>query len=463
MQKFKKASFLAVIFLLIATMFLTGCGGSNGTSQSQGNDKETSGVTTEPSQGNDKETTAVTTVPGKKTTLNFWTFVGLHQQFYEDAAKAWNVANPNNQITLKATTYPYDDMHNKLLLSLQSGVGAPDIVDIEISKFSNFLKGKIALEPLDDIIKPVRDKFVQSRLDIYSKDNHLYGMPTHVGATVMYYNKKILDQAGVNPDDIKTWDDYVQSGKKVVAATGKPMGTVEVTGLFSYFPMVVQQDSDFFDKDGKVTLDNQTNITTLQFLKDMIYKDKILVPAAGGHHHAEEYYGFMGKGGAASVMMPIWYMGRFLEYMPDLKGNIVIRPMPSMTVGGKRSAGMGGTGTAVTNQSKDTSLAKEFLAYAKGSEEGNIKIWKTLGFDPPRWDVWDKPEMKEPNKYTDYFGTDIFQTLLSMKDEINSPMNAEKTPKAVDLVTKNVMFKVLKEQSQTPEQALKAAADELRK
>lgn len=448
MHKFKNASFLAMILVLITTMVLTGCGGSNGTPQSQGNDEEKSEVTT--------------TGSGEKTTLNFWTFVGLHQKFYEDAAKAWNEANPDKQITLKATTYPYDDMHNKLLLSLQSGVGAPDIADIEISKFSNFLKGKTTLESLDDVIEPIKDKFVQSRLDIYSKDNHVYGMPTHVGATVMYYNKEILDKAGVNPDDIKTWDDYVQAGKKVVAATGKPMGTVEVTGFFSYFPMVVQQDSDFFDKDGNVTLDNETNIKTLQFLKDMIYTDKILVPAPGGHHHAEEYYGFMGKGGAASIMMPIWYMGRFLEYMPDLKGKIVIRPMPSMTPGGKRSAGMGGTGTAVTNQSKNTKLAKEFLAFAKGSKEGNIKIWQILGFDPPRWDVWDNPEMKKPNKYTDYFSADIFDTLLSMKDEINSPMNTEKTPKAVDLVTKNVLFKVLKEQSQTPEQALKAAADELR-
>lgn len=83
-------------------------------------------------------------------------------------------------------------MHNNLLLAVQSGVGAPDMADIEISKFANFLKGTPQLEPLNDIVDPVKDKMIQSRLDIYSKDGTVYGLPTHVGASVMYYNTEIL-------------------------------------------------------------------------------------------------------------------------------------------------------------------------------------------------------------------------------------------------------------------------------
>jgi arabinosaccharide transport system substrate-binding protein len=162
-------------------------------------------------------------------------------------------------------------------------------------------------------------------------------------------------------------------------------------------------------------------------------------------------------------LMPIWYMGRFLNYMPDLKGKIVIRPLPAWTVGGKRSAGMGGTGTVITNQSKNISLAKEFLAHVKLSEEGNKKIWTELGFDPPRWDVWDSPELKQDNRFSDFFGKGIFEMLLQIKGEIDSPNNKEKIPIASDLVKKNVMFKVLEEKSATPEQALKEAAAEVRK
>ncbi|TXF96267.1 extracellular solute-binding protein, partial [Lactobacillus delbrueckii subsp. bulgaricus] len=89
---------------------------------------------------------------------------------------------------------------------------------------------------------------------------------------------------------------------------------------------------------------------------------------------------------AASVLMPIWYMGRFIDYMPDLKGKIAIRPLPAWKEGGDRSAGLGGTATVVPKQSKHVELAKEFLAFAKGSEEGNKKLWSVLGFDPLRWD-----------------------------------------------------------------------------
>lgn len=188
------------------------------------------------------------------------------------------------KIELQATTYPYDDMHNKLLLSLQSGVGAPDIADIEISRFSNFLKGKPQLVELNDIVEPVKDKIVQSRLNIYSKDGKYYGIDFHVGATVIYYNKELLGKAGVDPDKIITWEDFEEAGKKVVSATGKPMITIETNDLWSYWPLIVQQGSDFYGKDGSVTLDNEINVKTLEFLKQLL-DEKIAKAAPGGGHH----------------------------------------------------------------------------------------------------------------------------------------------------------------------------------
>jgi len=441
----RKTIIALTAMLLLAAVFLSGCTSSSG---NEGNDNRSN------NSGNN----------GEATPIDFWTFNALHVQFYEEMAKLWNEANPDKQIIFKGEAMPYEDMHNKLLVSLQSGVGAPDIADIEISKFSNFLKGsEIPLVDLTPLLKPIYDKYVEARLLIYSKDNKVYGLPFHVGATVMYYNKDILDEAGVNVDDIKTWADFVDAGKKVTEATGKPMMTIEITDQWTFWPMISQRDSDYFDKNGDVILDNQINIETLEFLHSMIYDHQVAVPAPGGGHHAEEYYGFMNNGGAAAVLMPMWYMGRFTEYMPDLKGKIVIKPMPSWEPGGKRSAGMGGTGTVVTKQSKNVNLAQEFLVFAKGSEEGNKKIWSIMGFDPPRWDVWESEELKQQNKYTDYFGPDIFSVLTEIKDEINAVNITEKTPQAADLVRKTVMFSALQEQSQTPAEVLKTVAAELRK
>jgi arabinosaccharide transport system substrate-binding protein len=399
-----------------------------------------------------------------ETTLTFWTFQELHKQFMDDAAASWNKENPNNKIKLESEVYPYDEMHNKLLISLQSGTGAPDLVDIEISKFANYLKGKNpSLVPLNSVINPVKSKLIIGRFNNYAKDGKYYGIDYHVGATVMYYNKEYLDKAGVDPDKIITWKDYVEAGKKVVAATGKPMTTVEVSEHWTYYPMLIQAGSDIFDKKGNVILDNQKNIEVLQFLKDMMYKDKIAVAAPGGFHHAEEYWNFMNKGGAASLMMPLWYMGRFVSYMPDLKGKIIVRPLPVWEKGGDRSCGMGGTGTAVTIQSKHQDLAVKFLAYAKLSKQGAIKTWTILGFDPIRWDVWDDPQMKIDTPVTSYFGQGVFDMLLSIKKEIPGTMITEKYPAAIDLLKKNVCFNALSTRSQTPQEALKQAANELRK
>ncbi|GMK48934.1 ABC transporter substrate-binding protein [Paenibacillus glycanilyticus] len=393
---------------------------------------------------------------GKATKVVFWTFNELHQQFFESMADKWNAAHPDEKIKLVATTFPYDDNHNKLQVALQSGKGAPDMADIEISKIGNFLKGEPQLVPLNDIVEPNKDNLVMSRLDNYAKDGQYYGIDYHVGAEVIYYNKEILDQAGVDADKIITWDDYEAAGKQVLEKTGKPMTTVETTDQWSFWPLVVQHGSDFLDKDGNVTLNDQANVDVLTYLQKLV-KEKVAVVAPGGFHHAEEYYGFMNGGGAASIWMPMWYMGRFTDYMPDLKGKIIIKPMPVFKQGEMRSSGMGGTGTVITNQSKNQELVKKFLDFAKISKEGNIEIWKQLGFDPIRTDAWTDPAMTESNKYTDYFGKDIFTFLSSLKDEIAPTNIKEKTPAVSDVIKTKAMFQALND-LKDPKQVLDDAA-----
>ncbi|HZH63120.1 MAG TPA: sugar ABC transporter substrate-binding protein [Metabacillus sp.] len=399
---------------------------------------------------------------GKGTPLELWTFNELHGQYYEFMVEEWNKANPEKQISLKANVYPYDDMHNKLLVALQSGKGAPDIADIEVTKFANFLKGQPQLLSLNDVVEPEEGNIVQSRLDIYSKEGTYYGLPFHVGAAVIYYNKEILDQAGVNPDDIKTWDDYAKAGKVVLEKTGIPMTTLETNDHWALWPQVAQLEGsdDLLDENGEPNLDDPRILDILKYQQNLV-KDGVAVVAPGNGHHAEEYYGFMNNGGAASVWMPMWYMGRFTDYMPDLKGKIVIKPMPAWEEGGPRSAGMGGTGTAVTTQSENPELAKEFIAFAKLSKEGNIQLWKQLGFDPPRSEVWELPELKEENKFTEYFGPDIFDTLIEVKDEIEGVNIGENTPNVSDVIDNQVLFRVLVD-NEDPEKVLKEAQEQVK-
>jgi arabinosaccharide transport system substrate-binding protein len=448
----KKSVMLLLVLVIMVATALAGCANDGSPSNSTKNEGSKSETAKQPEAAKQ---------PAATTALSLWLFNDLHKTFYEKTAQLWNEKNPDKPIELKIETYPNADMHNKLLIALQSGVGAPDIADINITFFQNFLKGDIQLAELNDIIDPERDKFIQSRFDVYARDGKNYGIDFHVGATVVYYNKEMMDKANVNIEEIKTWNDYVEAGKKVVAATGKMMTAFEVTNNRPFWPMIIQRGSDYLDKDGNVILDNEINVQTLQSMHDMIYKDKIAVPAPGGNTGSEEFFTFMNKGEVASIIMPMWYMGRLTSYMPDLEGKILIRPMPVWKEGDDRSAGIGGTGTAVTKQSKHVELSKEFLAYAKLSKESNIRIWQELQFDPIRWDVWDAPELREP---IPYFGNEIvFDVLMQVKDEISSPNMHLLSAAALDVVNNSVLFKSLSQESHTPKEALEESANELRK
>jgi arabinosaccharide transport system substrate-binding protein len=445
-MRLKSFASLLVTAVLLLVSILAGCGNDGNQAGTGGN---------QPQNGTGGGGGA------KPVQLTFWSFNELHGQFFRYMTEKWNEANPDRPVDLKVEIFPFEDMHNKLLVSLQSGSGAPDLADIEIGKFPNFLKGTPQLAELNDIVEPELPNLVKSRFDIYAKDGKYYGVDYHVGASVIYYNTDILERAGVNPDDIDTWDDFVKAGRTVKEKTGVPMTTVESQEHWSLWPLVAQRGGDFLDEDGNIALDSDINIKTLTFLQDLV-KEGIAVIAPGGFHHSEEYYGFMNQGGAASVWMPMWYMGRFTDYMPDLKGKIAIKPMPAWPEGGGRSAGMGGTGTVVTNQSKNVELAKELLAFAKISNEGNIQLWQFLGFDPIRTETWSDPALREPNKFTAYFGDNIFDTLLEFKDEIAGVTIGERTPDVISAIQTQVMPSVMNDMKD-PAATLKAVADELRR
>lgn len=71
--------------------------------------------------------------------------------------------------------------------------------------------------------------------------------------------------------------------------------------------------------------------------------------------------------------------------------------------------------------------------------------------------------MTAPNVFTDYFGDDVYQVMNDTAASIASLSTSNPLyPEALTLVQKTVIFEVLSEQSKTPEESLKYAADQLR-
>jgi arabinosaccharide transport system substrate-binding protein len=427
----RKLLSLFLIFLLVSSFALAGCSSKS------------------------SSTTATKTKDGK-TSYVMWTFVKEHADYWKDAATTWNKNHPKEQVDLKISVLPYDQMNQKLQVSLNSGNGAPDIADVEIGQFAKYTKTSNV--PFEDVTKLVAKypNLVESRTKNYTVDGKVYGLDYHVGATIVYYNMDIMKQAGIDPATIKTWNDYANAGKIVKEKTGKYMTSVETSSSFVYDAMVSQQHSDLI-KDGKANFTDEKNINALQFLQDMIYKNKIAKLAEGGQQDNEQYYAAFNKGEYASVVMPAWYMSRIVDYMPKLSGKIQVEPLPIFNQGDNHSAGLGGTATVVTNQAHDKELAEKFVIDSKASKEGSLKTWTLLGFDPIRADIWTSPEMKAKNKFTDYFGTGIFQELAVLKDEVGTlSFTNHEWPIIGDELVTNTLPKVMNNKS-TAEAALKAA------
>jgi len=233
---------------------------------------------------------------------------------------------------------------------------------------------------------------------------------------------EIMDAAGIDPATIVTWDDFFEAGKVVLAKTGKPMLAVEINDLFLPQMMMLEKDAQFIDADGMPNIATKEHAEVIDFIRKMI-KEGICVVAPGGGFHEEAWYGYLNGGNVASVLMPLWYMGRFTDYCADLKGKMAIYEIPVWNEGDTRCVLQGGTGTSVIKYTDNVQLSKDFLAFAKLSEDGNKYEWDILGFDPIRTSLWDDPAVTENpnNKFLQYFTTNPFDVLKKNGTDLTAP------------------------------------------
>jgi len=410
-----------LVSLLLSTAMLStvlvGCGGGNQqTAASEGDTASTE-------EGSEEAVAEAeyTVGPEDGTKLSMWVFVPAHAEFYAKMAEEWNAKNADKQINLTVTSYPYGDMHNKLTLANQSGEGAPDLCDIEIGQFPNFLQGEVQFQELNDYIDPYREDVVQARIDTYSKEGKNYGVPTHVGATVMYYNTKILEEYGIDYTTIETWDDYTAAGKQLKEASGGKvcMTSVDTGGTDWLWLAMAEYGEDFTNEDGSpnIQLESIKNMITMQ---QGWLNDGIAMISPGGQVDMEEGYANIAAGNIASFPKAMWYMSRFINYMPEMGGQWAIAPCPVFEEGQPRSVGIGGTGTVVSKQSENPELAAEFISWAKLSYDGELQIWNMLGFDTCNTSIWTDTTITQDtnNEYIKYFVTNPFDTLNEIKDEI---------------------------------------------
>ncbi len=434
----KKKLVSILLTVAMTATILSGCGGAAGSdngaasADAEGSSGAESEASTEDAgDGASAEDEVVTDTIGPEdgTPLELWTFVELHGTFYRDMCEKWNKENPDKQIRLTTVTYPYGDMHQKMIMSLQTGTGAPDICDVEVGQFPNVVAYQSeGLVPLNDQIKPYEATMVKSRLETYSgEDGNYYGAPFHVGATLMYYNLAAMEEAGLSQADIdavETWDQWVALGEKYLEGIGRPEGkywtSVDTGGTDWMWLAMAEYGEDWtggFENPANVQLNSVNKMLTMQ---QEWLKSGLAEISPDGHIDLEAGFQNILDHNIVSFPKAAWYMSRFLNYMPEEEGNWYLAPCPVFEKGQGHSVGIGGTGTVVTQQSEAGDLAAEFICWAKMGEEGEKYIWENLGFDVCNTALWtdDAFAHDDSNPYNKFFRNYPYDVLNKVKDGI---------------------------------------------
>ena len=327
--------------------------------------------------------------------------------------------HPDKPIKLVPVFYDWASLHDKLYAAQIAGAGVPDIADVEMGKWPMFMNGDIQFLDLNPYIQPYAKDLVTPILDMVSKNGKLYAAPSHVGATVMYYNTELLAAAGIDYKTIVTWDDFEKAMKTYHDKTGKFMTYVETYGAYQFTVLMSEQGASLIDEKGMPTLNGPEALKSTQLIRKWV-DEGIIGTIPTGNADTPEGKAAVAAGDVAALAYPLWYMNRFTDEMPNLKGKIAIAPLPVFDANSYKSVGLGGTGTTVYKNSPNADLAAQFVVWAKLSPEGSAGLWKNLGFDPVNKLVaQDKSITTDPNnKFLQYFVSNPFDVLAAVSDKM---------------------------------------------
>ena len=152
-------------------------------------------------------------------------------------------------VTIERTAYDTTALTNQALLSAQEGT-SPDVILLDNPAVST-LADTGMLTTTDELGLDVSG-VDENLLDAGVVDGATYGIPVGANTLALYYNKDILDAAGVDPASITDWDSMTAALKAVTDAGHKGItfagiGTEE--GSFQFLPWFWGAGADLTDLD----------------------------------------------------------------------------------------------------------------------------------------------------------------------------------------------------------------------
>lgn len=159
--------------------------------------------------------------------LEFWGVFDEPSAF-DEAIRSFRKLNPN--INVRYVPFPFEEYEKGVIDALASGRG-PDIWMIQNTWLA---KHKDKLTPLDQNDKDLNFKllnFRQDFVDVAEADlvdnGQIYALPTYVDTLALYYNKDLLNSAGISQAP-KDWDEFNEAVKVLTKKDSR--GNIEKAG-----------------------------------------------------------------------------------------------------------------------------------------------------------------------------------------------------------------------------------------
>jgi multiple sugar transport system substrate-binding protein len=128
----------------------------------------------------------------------------------------------NAGVSIEIEHYAFGDYNQKIPLELAAGTG-PDVISTVDLIAPQLIKANRALDLTPyidlyqtDVGKDVSEIYFPAALDIFSRDGKLYAIPYYVDPSIMWINKGIFDEAGLDyPAADWTWDQFLELARQL--------------------------------------------------------------------------------------------------------------------------------------------------------------------------------------------------------------------------------------------------------
>ncbi|MBD2862821.1 ABC transporter substrate-binding protein [Paenibacillus oceani] len=287
-------------------------------------------------------------------------YAGAQEEKLKPYVDMWNKDHPDIQVKLEPVDF------GELLKTIQAKQTAGQVADI-MHVYSlwggQLTKNKVLAEPPADVIDDVKKNYPDASVKGASIDGKIYGFPTEVNAYALFYNKKLLKEAGFdNPP--KTWDEMYNMAKTLTKKDGSGKITQQGFGFVRGYASIVDQPfmslmataggQLISDDLTKAQLDSDAGKKTMDYAAKF-YKDGI----------ADVSFSVSKTFPAEQTAMTIqagWYAGSLAGTMKEAYQNIGAAPLPSPD-GSKKGSIAYTWMWGVNNKSKYQKEAWEFLKW----------------------------------------------------------------------------------------------------